>query len=315
MENKQIAITKFGGTDVLSIQSAAIPTPAQGEVVVKVAFSGVNPIDVKTRSGLGWAAQQNKDNLPWVPGYDISGHVVDIGEGAERFQINDTVAGFIGFPLKAGGYSQYICVAESELSLVPNSVTLEAAAVLPLAGQTAVQALDRGMVKEGERVLILAGAGGVGHLAIQVALAAKAEVYTTCSESNLDYLATLGAHAINYNFAPVSERLSDVDVLIDLVGGDAALDALRCLKDNARVVTVPTITADLICEKAKLLGFEATGMLVEPTPDQLDAMLYMVSVGLLKTEIQAVYSIDEVAQAHQQVESGHTRGKVLLSMQ
>lgn len=197
---------------------------------------------------------------------------------------------------------------------MPDSVTLEAAAVLPLAGQTAVQALDRGQIKEGERVLILAGAGGVGHLAIQIALAAKAEVYTTCSENNLDYLATLGAHAINYNFAPVSERLQDVDVLIDLVGGDAALDALKCLKDHARVVTVPTVTAELICEKAKLLGFEATGMLVDPSPEQLDAMLYMVSVGLLKTEIQAIYPMDEVAEAQQQIESGHTRGKILLSM-
>jgi NADPH2:quinone reductase len=314
MENKQIAITQFGSTDVLAIQSSPIPLPAAGEVLVEVAFSGINPIDVKTRAGLGWAAQQNKDNLPWVPGYDISGKVIKLGENTSRFLLNDNVAGFIGFPVKGGGYSQYVCVPENELSLVPDSVTLEAAAVLPLAGQTAVQALDRGQIKEGERVLILAGAGGVGHLAIQIALAAKAEVYTTCSENNLDYLATLGAHAINYNFAPVSERLQDVDVLIDLVGGDAALDALKCLKDHARVVTVPTVTAELICEKAKLLGFEATGMLVDPSPEQLDAMLYMVSVGLLKTEIQAIYPMDEVAEAQQQIESGHTRGKILLSM-
>ena len=99
-------------------------------------------------------------------------------------------------------------------------------------------------------------------------------------------MATLGAHAVNYQFAPVSERVEEADVLIDLVGGDAALDALKCLKDGAKVVTVPTLTAELICEKAKLLGFEATGMLVDPNPEQLDALLYMVSVGLVKTEIQ-----------------------------
>ncbi|MDF5473708.1 zinc-binding dehydrogenase, partial [Vibrio parahaemolyticus] len=167
---------------------------------------------------------------------------------------------------------------------------------------------------ENDRVLILAGAGGVGHLAVQIAIATKAEVFTTCSERNLDYLATLGAHAVNYQFAPVSERVEDVDVLIDLVGGDAALDALKCLKDNARVITVPTITAELICEKAKLLGFEASGMLVEPDPAQLDTLLYMVGVGLLKTEIQQVYPMSDVIGAHQQVESGRTRGKVLLDM-
>lgn len=315
MENKQIAITKFGGPEVLAVQSASVPEPKAGEVIVKVAFSGVNPIDVKTRAGLGWAASQNKDKLPWVPGYDVSGQVVACGEAAERFNQGDNVAGFIGFPLQGGGYSQYVSVPENELSLVPDAVTLEAAAVLPLAGQTAAQALNKAEVKEGDRVLILAGAGGVGHLAVQIAVAAKAEVYTTCSERNLDYMATLGAHAINYQFAPASERVEEVDVLIDLVGGDAALDALKCLKDGARVVTVPTLSAELICEKAKLLGFEATGMLVDPNPEQLDTMLYMVSVGLLKTEIQSVYPMTDVVTAHEQVETGHTRGKVLLDMQ
>lgn len=315
MENKQIAISQFGDADVLVVQTAPIPEPDIGEVLVEVAFAGVNPIDVKTRAGLGWAAEKNKDSLPWVPGYDISGKIIKVGQESSRFNINDNVAGFIGFPLQGGGYSQYICVPESELCLVPSSVTLEAAAVLPLAGQTAAQALNRGQVKEGDRVLILAGAGGVGHLAIQIAIAAKAEVYTTCSEKNLDYLATLGAHAINYNFAPVSQRLDDVDVLIDLVGGNVALDALKCLNDNARVVTVPTATAQMICEKATLLGFEATGMLVDPSPEQLDTMLYMVSVGLLKTEIQRIYLFDEVKDAHIAIETGHTRGKLLLSMQ
>ncbi|ELI6425440.1 NADP-dependent oxidoreductase [Vibrio harveyi] len=314
MEHKQIAITEFGNAEVLAIQTTSTPTPQRGEVLVKVAYSGVNPIDVKTRAGLGWAAAQNKDNLPWVPGYDISGKVVSCGEDTSRFQEGDEVAGFIGFPIRGGGYSQYVCVPESELSHVPNSVALEAAAVLPLAGQTAAQALSKANVTEGDRVLILAGAGGVGHLAVQIAVATKAEVFTTCSERNLDYLATLGAHAVNYQFAPVSERVEDVDVLIDLVGGDAALDALKCLTDNARVITVPTITAELICEKAKLLGFEASGMLVEPDREQLDTLLYMVGVGLLKTEVQHVYPMTDVIEAHKQVESGRTRGKILLDM-
>ncbi|WP_050922871.1 NADP-dependent oxidoreductase [Vibrio harveyi] len=314
MEHKQIAITEFGNAEVLAIQTTSTPTPQTGEVLVKVAYSGVNPIDVKTRAGLGWAAAQNKDNLPWVPGYDISGKVVSCGEDTSRFQEGDEVAGFIGFPIRGGGYSQYVCVPESELSHVPNSVALEAAAVLPLAGQTAAQALSKANVTEGDRVLILAGAGGVGHLAVQIAVATKAEVFTTCSERNLDYLATLGAHAVNYQFAPVSEHVEDVDVLIDLVGGDAALDALKCLTDNARVITVPTITAELICEKAKLLGFEASGMLVEPDREQLDTLLYMVGVGLLKTEVQHIYPMTDVIEAHKQVESGRTRGKILLDM-
>ncbi|MBD1555376.1 NADP-dependent oxidoreductase [Vibrio sp. S9_S30] len=313
-DNKKVVITQFGEPDVLAIQSEAIPEPGVGEVLVKVHFAGVNPIDVKTRKGLGWAAEANKDNLPWTPGYDISGVIEKCGEETKAFQVGSFVAGLIGFPTQAGGYSQYVCVKEEQLSLVPDSVTLEAAAVLPVAGQTAAQALNKAKVTGKDRVLILAGAGGVGHLAIQFAVAAQAEVFTTCSEDNLDYLATLGAHAINYQFAPVSERVEDVDVLIDLIGGDAALDALKCLKDNARVVTVPTNTADLICDKAKMLGFEASGMLVEPDTEQLDAMLYMVSVGIVKTEVQQIFSYTDVAKAHEHVEGGHTRGKVLLDM-
>lgn len=315
MENKQIVITQFGDADVLAIQSTSMPEPKEGEVLIQVAFAGVNPIDVKTRSGIGWAAVQNQDNLPWVPGYDISGKVIQCGPGAERFQISDTVAGFIGFPLKGGGYSQFVCVPENELSYVPSSVTLEAAAAIPLAGETAAQAVNRARIQPGERVLILAGAGGVGHIAVQFAVAAQADVFTTCSEDNLDYLATLGAHAINYNFAPVSERLEEVDVLIDLVGGDVALDALKCLKDDARVITVPTLTAELICEKAQMLGFQATGMLVDPNPEQLETMLYMIGVGLLKIEILEEYPMDQVVNAHKQMETGHTRGKILLRMQ
>lgn len=315
MKCKQIVIPEFGSAEVLAFQEVDIPQPKAGEVLVKVAYAGINPIDVKTRAGLGWAAAENKDNLPWVPGYDISGSIAGLGKGAQAFEVGQEVVGFIGFPLRAGGYSQYVCVPETELTALPNTVALEAAAALPLAGQTAAQAINKAQVQEGERVLILAGAGGVGHIAVQLAVATKAEVYTTCSERNLDYLATLGAHAINYEFAPASERLSDVDVLIDLVGGDVALDALKCLRDNARVITIPTITAELVCEKAKLLGFEASGMLVSPDTKQMETLLYMVGVGLLKTEIQHVFPYSQVVEAHQQVETSRTRGKVLLDMQ
>ncbi len=102
MENKQIAITQFGGPEVLSIQTSPVPKPQPGEVLVKVSFAGVNPIDVKTRAGLGWAAERNKDKLPWVPGYDVSGEVVEVSEGTRKFKAGDNVVGFIGFPLTGG---------------------------------------------------------------------------------------------------------------------------------------------------------------------------------------------------------------------
>lgn len=314
MMNQQVFISEFGAASVLTLESSPIPSPKAGEVLVKVAFAAVNPIDVKTRAGLGWAAEQNKDNLPWVPGYDLSGTVVEVGEEVDEFSAGMAVAGMVGFPLQGGAYSQYLCVSAKELTPVPNSITLEAAAALPLAGQTAAQAVQKAQIKEGDHVLILAGAGGVGHIAVQLAVAAKAQVYASCSEANLGYLAQLGAHAINYQFAPMSERLEKIDVLIDLMGGEVALDALKCLADGAKVVTVPTASASLVNEKAQLLGFHSQGFLVEPDPKQLATLFYMVSVGLLKVDIQRVYPLHEVVQAHLDCETQRTRGKIILQM-
>lgn len=110
MKCKQVVIPEFGAAEVLAFQEIAVPQPQAGEVLVKVAYSGINPIDVKTRAGLGWAAAENKDNLPWVPGYDIAGTIEGLGEGSAKFEVGEEVVGFIGFPVRGGGYSS-MCVS------------------------------------------------------------------------------------------------------------------------------------------------------------------------------------------------------------
>ncbi|AUI86935.1 NADPH:quinone reductase [Vibrio azureus] len=315
MEHKRIAITDFGSVDVMALQVVSTSLPKEGEVLIKVAFASVNPIDVKTRAGLGWAAAHNIDHLPWVPGYDLSGQVVSCGANTSRFKVGDKVAGCIGFPFRGGSYSQYVCVPETEVIQVPSSVSLESAAVLPLAGLTALQALQKAHLIAGERVLILGGAGGVGHFATQIAVTYQAEVFATCRAHNIDFINSLGARALNYQSSPVSECVRNIDVLIDLVGGDTALAALPCLAPNARVITLPTLSAEFVCEHAKELGFTAHGMLVEPERKQLQQLLDMLQRGEMKTEIQQIYSMYDVSYAHKQVESGRTRGKVLLDME
>lgn len=311
---KKVVIPQFGTAEVLQIVESDLSTPAGDEVQIQALFASVNPIDVKTRAGLGWAAQSNKDNLPWTPGYDVVGKVVEVGESVSTFSVGEYVVGFIGFPLKGGAYSQAINVASSELITVPNSITFEAAAALPLAGLTALQAVDKANITSNQSVLILGGAGGVGHIAVQLAVASGAEVFTTCGQSNVDYMTTLGANAVNYHDAPVSKQLQNIDVLIDLIGGDVAIDALQCLKPGATVVTIPTITADSIKSAAADLDIVAQGMLVEPNIEQLARLLEMVGDGSLKIEIQKVYALPDVIKAHQQIESGHTRGKVLIDL-
>lgn len=313
--NAKIVISQFGGPDQLEILDSEIPSPQEGEVLVKVSYAGVNPIDVKTRAGLGWAAQHNKNNLPWTPGYDISGMIMKQGTGSHKFNLNDMVAGFIGFPLRGGGYSQYVCVPENELALVPEDISLKAAAAIPLAGQTAAQALEKAQIQSGETVVILAGAGGVGHIAIQIAVAAKTTVYATCSADNVEYVNSLGATAIDYAKADYLKGIGHIDVLIDLVGGDVALQALSYMHPGSRVITVPTITASSVCEQASQLGIIGMGMLVEPDVTQLEELVKLISAGMIKVEVEQVIDYQNVSNAHKKIETGRARGKILLDMQ
>ncbi|MCG7586700.1 NADP-dependent oxidoreductase [Photobacterium sp. OFAV2-7] len=311
---QQLAITQFGQPSVLAMQTTEIPVPSDSQVLVRVAYAGVNPIDAKTRAGLGWAAQQNKDNLPWVPGYDIAGKVVKVGANVQDFAVGESVAGFVGFPLAGGGYSEYVAVEADTLSQVAKAVPLANAAALPLAGQTAWQALDKGQVGENDRVLILAGAGGVGHIAIQLAVARGANVMASCSAANMAFVSGLGATAVDYHQAPLAEQIEPVDVLIDLMGGDIGITALDCVKAGGRVVTIPTITADAVCGQAQQQGLEAEGMLVSPSVEQNNAMMAMLEAGQLQLNIAAQYPLSDGAKAHSDIEAGHTRGKIVLAV-
>lgn len=311
---QQLAITRFGEPAVLAMQTQTLPALADDQVLVKVAYAGVNPIDAKTRVGLGWAAAQNKDNLPWVPGYDIAGEVVACGQAVGRWSVGDRVSGFIGFPLQGGGYSEYVVVSADLLSPVPASTSLRQAAALPLAGQTAWQALDKAAVGVGDQVLVLAGAGGVGHLAIQLAVARGAKVFASCSAGNADFVRQLGATALDYRQGPLDAQLKDADVLIDLMGGEVGIGALACLKAGGRVVTVPTLSAEQVCEQARQHGLQAEGMLVSPSVAQNDAMMAMLAAGSLSLHIDVTYPLADGAKAHQAIEGGHTRGKIVLAV-
>ena len=311
---QQLAITAFGEANTLQLQTSVLPEPQDDQVMVAVDFSSVNPIDAKTRAGLGWAAAQNQNNLPWVPGYDIAGHVAAVGDNVTHLVVGERVSGFIGFPLEGGAYSQYVNVAAADLSILPDNVSLQAAASLPLAGQTAWQALDKVKVNANDRVLILAGAGGVGHIAVQLAVAKQAQVFATGSADNQAFIEQLGATAIDYRQGELMDQVEPVDVLIDLMGGEVGLAALAAVKPGGRVVTIPTITADQVCQQAEALGLRAEGMLVSPNIEQNNAMLEMIAQGQLSVEVAVTYPLAEGVKAHQHIESGRTRGKVLLAV-
>ena len=315
----QLQITAFGDPSVLKLSPSLDKVPADGEVRVRICFAGVNPIDAKTRAGLGWAAAQNKDKLPWTPGYDISGVVEKVGPGVTSLVEGDLVCGMVGFPLTAGGYGESVVASESELVKL-DGVSLQQGAALPLAGLTAWQGLlEHGGLQSGQRVLILAGAGGVGHLAVQFASACGAEVVATASPDNHGFLHALGARwMVDYHDADWPARVvteaGPVDLVLDLVGGESGKAALACVKSGGHLVTVPTITAQLIKDAGAAAGIEVVGMLVHPDQKQLGQMLMLLRQGEVKVTLAGEFPLAEGALAHQAIEGGHVRGKLLLRM-
>lgn len=311
----QLQITAFGDPEVLRLASCPLPVPAAGQVRVQVYCAGVNPIDAKTRAGLGWAAAQNRDKLPWTPGYDIAGVVTALGAGVTGLALGDRVCGMVGFPLAGGGYGESVLAAAADLAPL-GDLSFEQGAALPLAGLTAWQGLfEHGALQAGQRVLILAAAGGVGHLAVQWAQAKGAEVVALASAPNHGFVLGCGASAVvDYRQCDWPARVGLVDLVLDLVGGESGKLALSCVKPGGRLVTVPTLTAEAVKQAGAEAGVEVLGMLVHPAPEQLANMLALLGAGTARVQIASVYPLAEGAQAHRAIESGHTCGKLLLRM-
>ncbi|WP_375057070.1 NADP-dependent oxidoreductase [Zobellella sp. DQSA1] len=307
---KQLVIQAFGDADQLKLVEAARPALAPGQIRVKMHYAGVNPIDAKTRAGLGWGAQAIKDKLPWSPGFEVMGSVLETGAEVSRYRPGDRVFGLVA----GGGYGEELVVEADELLPVPAGVSDEMAAGLSLAGATAWQGLtDHGALKAGERVLISAAAGGVGHLAVQLAKHLGATVVALASPSNHDFLRGLGAdEVIDYRNETQLAGLVPVDLFFDLVGGTSGVTLLSHVKPGGRVVTVPTITAEQIIAAAGALGLQATGMLRRIDNTQLEQLIQAVADGTLQVVVTHCYALAEGAAAHRQIESGHTRGKLLL---
>lgn len=307
---KQLVIQAFGDADQLVLIEGATPALAANEMRVKVHYAGVNPVDAKTRAGLGWGAEAIKDSLPWSPGLEVMGAVLEVGSEVNIHHVGDRVFGLVA----GGGYSEQLVVPANSLLRVPKAVSDEMAAGLSLAGITAWQGLtEHGLLKAGERVLVAAAAGGVGHLAVQLAKELGARVIALASPGNHDFLHKLGAdEVLDYRDEKQLAALAPVDLLLDLVGGTAGQALLARVRPGGRVVTVPTITAKDVIAAAESRGISATGMLKHNDNQQLASLVTAVAEQRLQVEVSQVYPLAEGAAAHRQIETGHTRGKILL---
>ncbi len=306
---RAVSQDRLGPPDVLHTVTVPRPEPGGTEVLVRVLAAGVNPVDWKTRADGGRLGAP-----PFILGWDVAGVVEALGEGVTRFAVGDRVFGMPWFPRQAGAYAEYVTCPSRQLAATPESLDDAGAAGLPLAGLIARQSLiDTAAVKAGDRVLIQAAAGGVGTLAVQIAKHAGAFVIGTAGPGDQAFLAELGVdQPIDYTSTDIADEVTDIDVVLDLVGGAVGISSLPVLRDGGLLISVPS-AGDLPPLRAAAAGrVRITGILVEPDRTGMDALAALASAGTLRQPIARMLPLDQAARAHELGESGHAGGKMIL---
>lgn len=310
---REAAIQRFGGPDELRVIDGPVPQPAPGEVQLKVIAAGTNPVDYKIRDGSsGMVANFDPADFPLVLGRECSGVVTELGEGVTTLAVGDTVFGMPELTHPAGCYAEYVCLPADALVRVPEGADPIVLGGTALAGLTAWIAVhELGRVQAGDTVLVHGGSGGVGQLIVQLCRQVGAEVWATASTRNQQRLAELGAHPVDYTSQDFRTEVPPCDVIIDGVYFDTFTPSLDHLKPGGRIVALPTLS-DL--SEAKSRGIEASIPRARPIPEALTKIAEMVASGELSVEVSQVLPLERAAEAHRQLESGHTRGKIILDL-
>ncbi|MGW1073979.1 NADP-dependent oxidoreductase [Streptomyces sp. NPDC002537] len=301
-----------GGPEVLRLVETDRPEPLPGEILVRVHAAGVNPTDWKTRAR---GSFYTGETVPFTLGFDVSGVVEAVGDGVTLYVPGDEVYGMPRFPHPAGAYADYVTAPARHFAPRPQGLDHVRAAALPLAALTAWQALvDTADVREGQRVLVHAAAGGVGHLAVQIAKARGAYVIGTASAAKHDFLRGLGAdELIDYREQDFAEVVRDVDTVLESISGDYPTRSLRTLRPGGILVSLLPLD-DAVRAEARAQGLRATRIMVEPDLGGLRGITRLVESGRLRTEIAAVLPLADVAKAHELGETGRTSGKIVLKV-
>ncbi len=312
---RAVTVARFGRPEVLTPARVARPEPLPTEVLVRVHAAGVNPVDWKTRAGRGMAGLQT---LPLVLGWDVSGVVEEVGFGVTTLAPGDEVYAMPWFPRPAGAYAEFVTAPSRHFARKPASIGHVEAAALPLAALTAWQALvDTADVRAGQRVLVHAAAGGVGHLAVQFAKHLGAEVVATAREPRHAWLKELGADlTVDYTRQPFEEATGEVDVVIDLVGDVDRTDArsVSVVRPGGLVVSIPGGVSDRLAAAAGQAGVRTSPFLVEPDSAALTTIAGLVDSGAVRVEVADTFPLERAADAHRAGETDRTRGKLVLTV-
>lgn len=314
---RAMVMTGVGGLEMLEAVEVPVPVRSGAEVLVRVHATSVNPIDVKTRAGAGSAAAIRK--YPAVLGYDIAGTVVESAYASHPLAPGCEVYGMTIVPRFDGGNAEYAAVPELFLTPKPGVLSMTEAAAVPLAALTAWgMVVDVARVHEGQRVLIHAGAGGVGHFAVQLAAYFGATVTATCSTANVSFVRELGAsRVVDYTVTRFEHEVHDHDVVIDLIGNvhdDTGTRSLATLRPGGLLINAPSGSWPGMLDEAEAVGMRATDYKVSPNGATLAVISRMIEAGDLRVHVDRVLPLEQLADAHRLVETGRTRGKVVVEV-
>jgi NADPH:quinone reductase-like Zn-dependent oxidoreductase len=308
---RAVAQNEFGDADVLALRQLPDPSIGPDQILVRVRAAGVNPIDHMIRAGHLRDAYPH--HFPLIPGWDVAGVVEAVGPAVEGFEVGDEVFGYQRKDhVQYGTYAERIAATRRGLAHKPGSISFEEAGGLSLTGLTALQALRRVGVGEGDTVLVHAAAGGVGHLAVQIArVLGASRVIGTASERNHDFLRSLGAEPVTYGnglverVAQLVEGDGRVDAVFDCVGGEALDQSPALVRDPARIVSIVD---------TRVIGLGGKYAFAEPVAADLRWLASQADAARLRVEVQETFPLERAADAHRLIEGGHVRGKIVLTV-
>lgn len=314
---KAIQFREHGSPEVLTYETAPRPVATEGQVLIRVHAAGTNPAEWRGRAGFPDVPEEYRFAIPkisWphIPGFDVSGIIEEVGPGVTTFREGDAVFGMVGFPEGGRGYAEYTVAAVKDLVHKPAGIDHVHAAALPMAALTAWQ-LILPDVKAGQRVLINGAAGGVGHIAVQLAKRKGATVIAVASGRNADFLRELGADEfIDYTTTPVETVVHDVDLVADTVGGKQSDRLFAVLRRGGRLIPINIgSSAERAAEAGVILG-PSNPQRIHSDEAQLGEIGQLVASGQLRVAVEKVFPLAEARQAHEYVEHHHLRGKMVL---
>lgn len=307
---KAIVIEEYGGKEQLKEKEIERPAISQDQVLLEVYATSINQIDWKLREG--YLKERLPFEFPIILGWDAAGIIAEVGEAVRDFKVGERVFARPA-TTRQGTYAEFVPVEENLLARMPENMTFEEAAAIPLAGLTAWQALvDVAKIKEGDRVLVHAGAGGVGNFAIQIAKSFGAYVATTASKENEEFVKLLGADlVIDYKTEQFEDVVSDYDIVLDALGGDVLEKSYQVLKKGGHLVSIAGMPSE---EDAATYGVEASSYWLEPQGEQLQQLAELYEKGQLKPVIGEVFELSEqgLQDAHALSETHHAKGKIVI---